>query len=74
MHRVFSLLVSIAVLVSAIRTLPGNTITGHSPEVFLHTVLADRESATTSPAERRMLAAAGAGTFFCYTALFFVWG
>lgn len=60
-------------MVSAIRTLPGNAITGHSPEVFLHAVLADGESAPTSPAKRRMLAAAGAGTFFCYTTLFFIW-
>jgi hypothetical protein len=67
-----SLLVSIAVLFSAIRTLPGNSVTGHSPEIFFHAVLADGKSAPTSPAERRMLAAAGAWDFFCHSAFFFI--
>jgi hypothetical protein len=68
----FSLLVSIAVLFSAIRTLPGNSVTGHPPEIFFHAVLADGKSAPASPAERRMLATAGAGDFFCHSAFFFI--
>jgi hypothetical protein len=68
----FSLLVSIAVLFPAIRALPGNAVTGHPPEIFLHATLADGKSAPASPAKWRMLAAAGAGTFFCQSAFFFI--
>jgi hypothetical protein len=67
-----SLLVSVPVLFSAIRTLPGNSITGHSPEIFFHATLADGKSAPASPAKRRMLAAACAGDFFCHSAFFFI--
>ena len=35
------LLISISVLVTTIRTLPGNAVTGHPPEIFFHAVLAD---------------------------------
>jgi hypothetical protein len=68
----FLLLVTIPVLFSAIRALPGNSVTGHPPEIFFHAVLADGKSAPASPAERRMLAAAGAGDFFCHSAFFFI--
>jgi len=55
------LLISKAVLSAAIRTFPGDAVAGHTPEIFLHAVLADGKSAPASPAERRGRAAAGTG-------------
>ena len=48
---------------AAIGADPGNVVTGHSPEVFLHTKLADPEPAGTGPAESIIPSAA-------YTILF----
>jgi len=45
-------------LIPAIRALPGNGIAGHAPNIFLHALLADTETATASPAKRKFLAAA----------------
>ena len=45
-------------MITAIRALPGNSITGHSPEIFQHAVLADTESAPASPVKRCLRPAA----------------
>jgi len=36
-------------LFSTIRALPGDSIAGHTPEVFLHTILANTKSASALP-------------------------
>jgi len=40
-----------SVLLAAIRALPGDAVTGHSPDIFVHARLADGKSAPASPAE-----------------------
>jgi hypothetical protein len=45
-------------LFSTVRTLPGNTVARHAPNVFFHAVLTDIETASTSPAESVFSAAA----------------
>jgi len=45
------LLIAESVQFAAIRTLPGDPVARHAPEVFLHAVLADFEAASAAPAE-----------------------
>ena len=46
------------ILIPAVRALPGDGIAGHAPDVFIHTFLADVETAATAPAEAEFPAAA----------------
>ncbi|MFH2075915.1 MAG: hypothetical protein ABIJ57_11330, partial [Pseudomonadota bacterium] len=64
-----TLLVSKTVLATAVRALPGNSIAGHSPEIFFHAVLAYGKSAPASPAERSCPVAAVAIDFFGFITL-----
>ena len=59
------LLVSEAVGLTTIGTLPGNTITRESPEIFFHAILAQGKPAATMP-EKWCLGIA-AGAVFCST-------
>jgi hypothetical protein len=52
------LLIAESVHFTAIRTLPGDVVAGHAPDVFLHTGLTDLEAAAATPAERVNHAAA----------------
>jgi len=54
-------LISKPILLAAIRTLPGDGIAGHPPDVFIHTLLADMEAAPASPAKAKFFSAAVAG-------------
>jgi hypothetical protein len=66
----YQLLISQSVLFSAIRTLPGDAVAGHSPEILCHTVLADTKTAPAAlPAKRKFPLAAvthhmGGSAFF----------
>jgi hypothetical protein len=51
-------LIAKSILVSAVRTLPGDGIAGHAPYVFIHTSLANIEAASTAPTEAKFFAAA----------------
>ena len=44
-------LVSKPALLSAVGTGPGNSVTGHAPHIFLHTVGTYLKAAATDPAE-----------------------
>jgi len=46
------------ILIPAVRALPGDGIAGHAPDVFIHTFLADVETAPALPAEAKFFAAA----------------
>ena len=46
------------ILIPAVRALPGDGIAGHAPDVFIHTFLADVETAATVPAESEFPSAA----------------
>jgi len=46
------------ILIPAVRALPGDGIAGHAPDVFIHTFLADVETAPALPAKTKFLAAA----------------
>lgn len=48
-------LIAKSILPAAIRTLPGNGIAGHSPEVFMHAILTDAETASTCPTKCKLL-------------------
>ena len=67
------LLITVSVLGAAIGTLPGYSITGHAPLIFIHTYLAHGETAPAGPAEGSLLPAAvafpvpGAAAFFAIT-------
>ena len=50
-------LVSKPALFSAVGTGPGNSVTGHAPHVFLHTVGTYLKAAATDPAEGEFPAA-----------------
>jgi hypothetical protein len=52
------LLIAEAILSTAIRTLPGNAVTGHAPYIFVHAGLANLEPATASPAKKEFVSAA----------------
>jgi len=52
------LLIAIAILLSAVRTLPGNAITGHAPLIFIHACLAHGKTTPAIPAEYKCFAAA----------------
>jgi hypothetical protein len=47
------LLIPIAILRTAIRALPGNTIAGHTPHILQHTLLTYAETTSAGPAEKR---------------------
>lgn len=64
------LLVPKTVLVSAIRALPCDAVTRHSPYIFLHTFLADKKAAPTGPAKWKYSLAAMALRCF-HSAAFF---
>jgi len=51
-------LIAESVLLAAVGTLPGDAIAGHAPQVLVHALLADAESATALPAEHEALSAA----------------
>ncbi len=55
-------LISESVLTAAIRALPGDAVTAHSPQVLFHTGHANGKSAPAPPAERKCLPAAVAQT------------
>ena len=52
------LLIPKPVLAAAVRTLPGNRIAGHPPDIFIHARLANIESASTTPTEPKRLSTA----------------
>jgi len=52
------LLIAISVLFSTIRAFPGNSVTGHSPLIFIHAFLAHGKPAPAIPAEYKFLVAA----------------
>jgi len=60
-------LVSKTVLCAAVRALPGDPIARHAPEIFLHTLLTDLESAPAHPAKRNFLIAAVANISFAFS-------
>ncbi len=68
-----SLLIAVSVLGTAIGALPGYSIAGHAPLIFIHTYLADGETAPAGPAEGSLFFAAvtfpvpGAAAFFAIT-------
>ena len=49
------------ILIPAIRALPGDGIAGHPPDVFIHALLADMETAAAAPAKSEFFLAAVAG-------------
>jgi hypothetical protein len=51
------LLVAQTILPATIRTIPGNPVAGHPPEIFIHAVLADAETAPALPVKMRVLTA-----------------
>jgi len=51
-------LITISVLVTTIRTFPGNTVAGHAPLVFIHAFLAHGEPASAIPAKPKGFTAA----------------
>jgi len=51
-------LIAISVLFSTIRAFPGNSVTGHSPLIFIHAFLAHGKPAPAIPAEYKFLVAA----------------
>ena len=55
--RILSL-VAKPILTAAIGTLPGNSVAGHAPDIFLHTFLAYAEPAPAGPAKRKRSVAA----------------
>lgn len=58
MPGVLRLLVSEPVEAAAVGALPGDPVAGHAPDVFLHAILADLESAPAGPAKGHLLIAA----------------
>jgi hypothetical protein len=66
-----NLLVSVPVLIAAIRAFPGNPVAGHPPLVFIHAGLADGESATAVPAEHERFPTAMALFRFLFSTVFF---
>ena len=68
-HFRIHLLVAKSILIPAVRTLPGDGVAGHAPDIFVHTFLADIETAATPPAECEVPAAAMAAIFEVSAAL-----
>jgi len=62
-------LISESILIPAVRALPGDGIAGHPPHIFIHTLLADMETAPAAPAKAKILVAAMAGKAGLYTAI-----
>jgi hypothetical protein len=54
----YDLLITVSVLGSAVRALPGNPVAGHAPLVLIHTCLAHGKTATALPAEHKQALAA----------------
>lgn len=52
------LLIAEAVLLAAIRALPGDAVAGHAPQIDVHARLADMKAAAAAPAKRGDAAAA----------------
>jgi hypothetical protein len=50
-------LIAETVLLSTVRTLPGDGIAGHAPDVFIHTTLTYAKTTTTLPAKTEFLVA-----------------
>jgi len=63
-------LVAKPILLSAVRTLPGDGIAGHAPQVFFHTILTDLKTAAALPAKGKFPAAAMAKMHALFTAFF----
>jgi len=57
-NRLWQLLITIAILFSTIWTLPGNSITGHTPLVFIHTCLTHGKTTPAIPAKYKCFSAA----------------
>ncbi|MDM8554426.1 hypothetical protein QUF75_06820 [Desulfococcaceae bacterium HSG7] len=60
-------LISQSVLITAIRTLPSNTVTSHAPGVFIQTGLAYPKTAAALPAKRHRPPATMADTDTIFT-------
>ncbi|MEW6671659.1 MAG: hypothetical protein AB1427_08140 [Thermodesulfobacteriota bacterium] len=58
--RIGNLLIAEAVPLAAVRTLPGDAVAGHSPEVILHAFLTDLKTAAARPAKWEYACAADA--------------
>ena len=52
------LLISEAVPIAAVGTLPDDSVAGHAPQILVHAILADTEAAAALPAEQEFLSAA----------------
>jgi len=64
------LLIAVSVLVTTIRTLPGNPVTGHPPLVLIHACLAHGKPAPALPAKHKFLLTAMANFIVLLPALF----
>jgi hypothetical protein len=53
-----NLLISEAILNTAIRARPGDPVAGHAPLIFIHACLANGKPASTLPAEHKFFLAA----------------
>jgi len=65
-------LIAIAIPLTAVRALPGDSVAGHPPEVFQHAFLTDLETAATRPAKWEYTCAANAIIFFGAPFFFFI--
>ena len=61
------LLIPKPVLGSAIRTIPGNAVAGHAPNIFIHAHLANGKPAPAGPGERSDFTTAVADPVSCPT-------
>ena len=66
------LLVAKAIVYTAVRALPCNTVAGHPPEIFLETFLTDVKSAPAWPVECSFHPAAMTAFLFCPQSFFSV--
>ena len=57
-HQRHHLLIAEPVLGTAVRALPGDTVAGKSPYIFIHAILTDVKTAAALPAEAKLPAAA----------------
>jgi hypothetical protein len=69
LYSAINSLVAKTVLVSAIRALPCDAVTRHSPYIFLHTSLADKKAAAAGPAKGKFFLTAMAPCCFHPAAL-----
>jgi hypothetical protein len=56
--EVENLLIAESVLVAAVGALPRDAVAGHAPQILIHAILADAETAPALPAEHEFPAAA----------------